>query len=399
MENKPGNGKNIQPKYGNFVTILSIDGGGVRGIIPGVILAHLEKELQELDGDDARLADYFDVIAGTSTGGLITAMLTAPDDNGRPLFAAKDIVPFYKKHCPDIFPQRQWFSSLPKIRNAFYRPRYDGEGLRNKVKDILGGKKLGDTLTNVIIPTFDIKKMEPTIFSSYQMLADPSLDAELSHICISTSAAPIYFPPHEFKNEDRTGKVTEFNLIDGGVTANNPTLLAMTAVSKQIELKNEDMGHMDSNSIPFLVISIGTGSAKKQGKYNASTASYWGAISWLFHLGSSPLSECFLESNSAMVHYHSSVKFQASNSRKNYLRIDDDSLEGDVSSTDIATKVNLENLEKIGINLLEKRVARMNLKTGEPVSGKTNYKGKLKRFAKKLSEERKLRMAAKSGSK
>ncbi|KAI4321534.1 hypothetical protein MLD38_034902 [Melastoma candidum] len=53
------------PTYGNLITILSIDGGGIRGIIPGTILAFLESELQKLDGEDARLADYFDVISGT----------------------------------------------------------------------------------------------------------------------------------------------------------------------------------------------------------------------------------------------------------------------------------------------------------------------------------------------
>lgn len=63
--------------------------------------------MQELDGEEVRLADYFDVIAGTSTGGLITAMLTAPDDYNRPLYAAKDITTFYLKHGPQIFPQER----------------------------------------------------------------------------------------------------------------------------------------------------------------------------------------------------------------------------------------------------------------------------------------------------
>jgi patatin-like phospholipase/acyl hydrolase len=96
------------PTYGNLVTILSIDGGGIRGIIPATILEFLESQLQELDGESARLADYFDVITGTSTGGLVTAMLSAPNDKQRPLFAAKDIKPFYLEHCPKIFPQQKY---------------------------------------------------------------------------------------------------------------------------------------------------------------------------------------------------------------------------------------------------------------------------------------------------
>ncbi|XP_024020016.1 patatin-like protein 2 [Morus notabilis] len=96
------------PKKGNLITILSIDGGGIRGIIPGVLLEYLESQLQELDGKDVRLADYFDVITGTSTGGLITAMLTAPNKDNRPLYAANGIVPFYLEHCPKIFPQARY---------------------------------------------------------------------------------------------------------------------------------------------------------------------------------------------------------------------------------------------------------------------------------------------------
>ena len=61
--------------------------------------------VQKLDGEDARIADYFDVISGTSTGGLVTAMLTTPNEKNRPMFAAKDIKEFYLDHSPKIFPQ------------------------------------------------------------------------------------------------------------------------------------------------------------------------------------------------------------------------------------------------------------------------------------------------------
>ncbi|KAE9448952.1 hypothetical protein C3L33_19150, partial [Rhododendron williamsianum] len=95
----------MAPRRGNMVTVLSIDGGGVRGIIPGTILAYLESKLQELDGPNTRIADYFDIIAGASTGGLVSTMLATPNKDNRPLYAARDINNFYLKQSPSIFPQ------------------------------------------------------------------------------------------------------------------------------------------------------------------------------------------------------------------------------------------------------------------------------------------------------
>ncbi|XVE87147.1 hypothetical protein DITRI_Ditri18aG0093100 [Diplodiscus trichospermus] len=378
------------PTYGNLITILSIDGGGVRGIIPGVILDKLESELQKLDGDDVRLADYFDVIAGTSTGGLITAMLAAPNENGRPLFAAKDIVPFYLKNSPQIFPQMSgmlgWAAKLAKLLTG---PRYNGKYLNKLIRDTLGNTKLHQNLTSVAIPTFDIKKLQPIIFSTYQVPINPNIDALLSDICIATSAAPTYFPSYYFKNNEE-----EFNLIDGGIAANNPTLVAIREVTKQIMKENPDFSAMDPLDYKrFLVISLGAGSNRSEQKYNAQMASKWGVISWLFENNNTPIIDCYSEAGKDMVDYHNSVVFQALNSEDKYLRIDDDTLSGDLASVDVATKENMENLVKVGENLLKKTVTRVNLDTGlyEPVQNGGSNEEALQKFAKLLSDERKLR--------
>ena len=111
---------------------------------------------------------------------------------------------------------------MGKLVRAMAGPKYDGEYLHQVVREKLGETRLHETLTNIVIPTFDIKAMQPIIFSSYQIKSSPCLDARLSDICISTSAAPTYLPGHHFKNQDSDGNVREFNLIDGGVSANNP---------------------------------------------------------------------------------------------------------------------------------------------------------------------------------
>uniref|UniRef100_A0A6I9SF62 Patatin n=2 Tax=Elaeis guineensis var. tenera TaxID=51953 RepID=A0A6I9SF62_ELAGV len=232
---------NPPPCKGRLVTILSIDGGGVRGIVPGIILAFLESKLLELDGEDARIADYFDAVAGTSTGGLVTAMLTAPDKNNRPLFAAKDINEFYLENCPKIFPQKTGiFSSMFNLFTAVRGPKYNGKYPHKKIQELLGETRVHQALTNIVIPTFDIKLLQPTIFSTFEARHAPLKDLLLSDVCISTSAAPTYLPAHYFETKDAHGSKRSFNLVDGGVAANNPTLAAMSLITKEIHMKNKD---------------------------------------------------------------------------------------------------------------------------------------------------------------
>ncbi|XP_077239991.1 patatin-like protein 2 isoform X2 [Tasmannia lanceolata] len=397
LANPPPAVENPPPAVGEMVTVLSIDGGGVRGIIPGTILAVLESKLQELDGPDVRLADYFDVIAGTSTGGLVTAMLTAPDKNNRPLYAAKDINNFYLEHCPKIFPQKGFLSSARDLLGALSGPKYDGKYLHSLVREILGETKLHQTLANIVVPAFDIKYLQPVIFSTYKAKNEVSNDPYLSDVCIGTSAAPTYLPAHYFQTHDAKGNVKDFNLIDGGVAANNPALTAISEVSKEILMKNQDFLDIKATDYgKLLVISLGTGSAKQEEKYSANMAAKWGVLGWLYNSGATPLIDSFSQASADMVDIHNSVLFQALHSECNYLRIQDDTLVGNASSVDISTKENLLNLVEVGKNLLQKPVSRVNLETGlfeeagGPIGDGTNGNA-LIRFAKLLSNERRLR--------
>ncbi|KAI3437371.1 Patatin [Psidium guajava] len=384
------------PGHGKLITILSIDGGGVRGIIPGVMLDYLEAQLQELDGEDARLADYFDIIAGTSTGGLITAMLSAPDARNRPLFAAKDIIPFYLENCPKIFPQGcGCLGSVVSTLRSLTGPKYNGQYLHKLIRKLLGTTRLQDSLTGLVIPTFDIKKLEPVFFSSYEVSKHKFLDAQLSDICIGTSAAPTYFPAHYFKTEDTDGQAHEFNLIDGGIVANNPTLVAISEVTNQV-LKEDPYFFNIKPPVDYtrlLVISLGTGSDTSEIKFDAKKASKWGLFCWLYEDGTSPLIDAYSQGSSDLVDYLNSVVFKASQSENNYLRINVDNLKGTLSSVDTSTKENLEGLVKVGENLLKKPVSRVNLDTGryEPIPNAGTNEEALKRFAKLLSDEKKLR--------
>ncbi|CAN6587786.1 unnamed protein product [Malus baccata var. baccata] len=385
------------PVLGKMIRVLSIDGGGIRGLIPATILAFLESELQKLDGEDARIADYFDVIAGTSTGGLVTAMLAAPNENNRPLFAAKDIIDFYFHHCPKIFPQNTCpiFRYTIKIIKALAGPKYNGKYLHSLIREKMGNKKLHETLTNVVIPTFDIKNLQPIVFSNHRVKRKPSYDALLSDICIATSAAPTYLPAHYFKTKDAAGRDKEFNLIDGGVAANNPTLLAVCEMTNEIKKENPVLFPVKPVDYGrFLVISLGTGSSKAELKYHARSAAKWGLLNWLTSGGSTPIIDVFSQASADMVDLHLSGVFQALHSEKNYLRIQDDTLHGTISSVDIATKKNLANLVKVGEGLLKQQVSRVNLDSGkfEASNHETNAEA-LIRFAKLLSKEKRIRQA------
>ncbi|XP_075108756.1 patatin-2-Kuras 1-like [Nicotiana tabacum] len=356
---------------GEMVTILSIDGGGIKGIIPATVLSFLESQLQELDNDeDARLADYFAVIAGTSTGGILTTMISAPNEKGRPLFAAKDTISFYFEHGPKIFP--------PGASPPFFAPKFDGKYLHKVLQEKLGETRLHQTLTNVIVPTFDMKNFQPTIFTKNTDSNSPHLDAKMSDICIDTLAAPTYFPPYYFENDDGKGNQYEFNLIDGTI---NPALVALSTVTNSAETDPSFASIKPLDVKQILLLSLGTGtSADFAGTYTTKEAANWGLVSGLFHNNSNPLSEMLSEASIIMNDYYIATIYSPLGAEKNYLRIEKTTLTGTTTEMDNATEANMNLLVQIGENLLKKPASNGNPETNEE---------DLKRFAKLLSERKK----------
>ncbi|XP_057959077.1 patatin-like protein 2 [Malania oleifera] len=407
-------GKNEMAEQ-EVITVLSIDGGGVRGIIPGVILGFLETELQKRDGPNAKLVDYFDIIAGTSTGGLIAGLLATPDENGQPLLPAENIVEFYFEVAPKIFGptsetgnkssmevsekaevgrNRDKDEDDPTSDISLLSPKYNGDELHKIIKERTGDKKLSETLTNVIIPSFDIQFFQPVLFSTLRAKEDESWDAPVSDVCIATSAAPYYFPPYYFEAETTKG-TKKYNLVDGGAAATNPTLLAVRqALGKLAPGKEEAMKQIVYNK-KLLILSLGTGSSKTTEKLEVGDPQSWGLMKWVQgpH-GTVPLLDVLSFGSTDMVDIYLSMFFPFRSAQNpNYLRIEDDTLGYDEVVIDDASTGNLENLKSIGERLLGKAVSAINLDNGrmEPVQGGGTNEQALIQLAGKLSSEKKAR--------
>lgn len=242
--------------------------------------------------------------------------------------------------------------------HLLHDPKYNGKDLHEQIKMKLPEDiKVADTLANIVVPTFDVKNMQAVIFSSFEAQQDALKNPPLANVCIGTSAAPTYFPPISFTTKNDAGQSQEFNLIDGGVVANNPTMVAMSMLNKEAlrirqkwttaepngthkdsprgdtkaallalsrETVEENKGKQHMVPIPyenFIVISIGTGSAKRDKQYTAEDVAGWGQVKWISNSHGASIIDVFTRGSSDIVDMYTAVRFKDIGCEKNYLRI------------------------------------------------------------------------------
>jgi len=203
--------------------ILSIDGGGIKGLFSAAVLTYLEEDLE------IRVVDHFDLIVGTSTGGLIALGLGAG-------MSPREIVEFYVKLGPEIFPP----NPLRDIKQ-FVRPKFAAGPLEKALKTFFGEKRLADSEKRLVIPSYNIGEDHVFLFKTpHHERLKRDWKTPLWKVGMATSAAPTYFSSFQ--------KLDHIRLIDGGVWANNPTMIGIV---EAISLLNQPVSSL-------MVFSLGT---------------------------------------------------------------------------------------------------------------------------------------------
>ncbi len=285
-----------EPQLGKF-RVLAIDGGGIRGVIPAVLLADLEallnRTLASVRGDPAqastaalwdgisepRIADCFHLIAGASTGGLLAAGLTNAGSDHRPKLSAADAVNVYRSHGQEIF-HRSLLRSLLNPLNLL-RPKYPLAQLRKvlEIQTVLGAGRLEDARTGVLIASYDLSVPGPRLFTRWGAPGAGTTPAAPEETMVqaglATAAAPTYFDPE---------KLGPSRLVDGGIYAGNPALAAISMALR----RTEEPWPVDPSEI--LLISLGTGAWEQP-----LDPGWGGIIGWLRpRKGGEPLLEALL---------------------------------------------------------------------------------------------------------
>lgn len=246
--------------------ILSISGGGTRGVIPATIIQELEKEIN--------IQETFDLVVGTSTGGIIATALGAG-------YKGKEIVNLYIDEVSNIFTSSMWH----KITNVFSikGPKYPAKGVVNTLRLFLGNKSISEAKIPFITTAYETIENDVKLFKSWK---EEDHKYSFSDVALATSAAPTYLPSYQINDK---------NFIDGGIYANSPINIAWVEALKK-GYKPEDI----------VILSLGTG---KQPQEQHITHN-WGIYEWLTKGNSGvPILEMTFEGIQDKDHYITNLLF------------------------------------------------------------------------------------------
>ncbi len=316
--------------------ILSIDGGGIRGIIPAVILANLEQRLQSWSGDPAaKLSDYFDFFAGTSTGGILACLylIQHPDKLTEAKMSAAKVLEIFLERGHQTFAPP--FSEKLASRKKLVENKYSAEPLEENLKKLLGAQTcMSQLIKPALITAYDIINRQSVLFKSWQGLKDSNQDYKIWQVGRATSAAPGFFEPAIVDGYNNNAP-----LIDGSVFASNPAMCAFAEASNlAFSTFNQDSYEGDfPNPAEMILVSLSTGASNKVSDHTLVNGK---GLSWI-----RPIIEILLSSNAEITDHQLQKLF---NQRKdpnvqNYFR-----LEPELQSTDDAIdNIKANNLETL----------------------------------------------------
>lgn len=218
---------NVLP--GKPVLICSFDGGGVKGLIPATILADIEKEVSH------PITEICDIFVGTSTGGLIALFLTVPDDHGRQKYTALHMVDLYKSLAKEVF-QKSW-------RKGIFVSKYSENTLMKLLYRYVGNNRVSDAKKPLVVTAHDLKSKSNFVIATRYGILYPKMDLPMMYAGRATSAAPTFFPPLDLS----LGEGIQLKLVDGGLMANNPSLLALMEAEQVYPGRS------------YVILSLGTG--------------------------------------------------------------------------------------------------------------------------------------------
>lgn len=306
------------------IRVLSIDGGGIRGIIPAVVLTELERRTGK------PIASLFDLIAGTSAGGIIALGLTRPDARKKPVYTAADTVDFFEEEGLRIF-SRSLFHTVNSV-DGLLTAKYPSEGIDKVLHKYFGSTYLDEAITPVLVTAYEIERRAAFFFKSHKAKINEARNFLMREVARATSAAPTYFDPVQIKTKDVRDY---YALIDGGVYASNPAMCAYVEAKAMFPTAD------------CIVVSLGTGVHTRPLRF--TDACGWGKSRW-----AQPILDIVFDGISDTVHHQLKLLLPVEKQLTRYYRLQAHLEKGD-DDLDNTSRENIRILKLMAEEIIQQQ--------------------------------------------